>query len=551
MICGTRVGFFMEATDMAGFQAQWAIDEFAGIDLKNKRLNSRVITIATQMGTIGESSPDAMKGIQQRAKSSPVTTGDPTPDDSNNKRASTADLDALYRFVRNKKVKPQMLLEPHFQSTVRRTTTHQRVLLVQDTTEVNLTKPKRQVRGAGPLSSNSSFGFYLHPLIAYTTSGVPLGSVACQHWTRDAIDCESTPQEKKKKRDSLPIEQKESYRWLQMTRSGMQVARENPGTEYVGVSDSESDIGELLSESVLRPDNYHMIIRACQNRVLAKATSTEEATSAEEATRTEETLARNIQQKLDQCAVRYTSSTHVRGRTAKTKVERRSRQQSRDDRHADLEVRATTITLPVNLAASSDVTDLSVPSVMTLNVVEVREPNPPEGEVAIHWILVTTLPIDTDEQVAEIVAAYKVRWNIEVFFMTLKSGLRLEDLQYQELSRYLNAAVLLVVVAWRVQSLTQVGRDEPETPCDQYFDSAEWKAAYLVANPGCRLPATAPTMGAFMLLVARLGGYIHTPAQGPPGVRTIWRGIRRLDTLAIAYRAFGPETTNAQHTYGL
>ena len=541
----------MEATDMAGFQAQWAIDEFAGIDLKNKRLNSRVITIATQMGTIGESSPDAMKGIQQRAKSSPVTTGDPTPDDSNNKRASTADLDALYRFVRNKKVKPQMLLEPHFQSTVRRTTTHQRVLLVQDTTEVNLTKPKRQVRGAGPLSSNSSFGFYLHPLIAYTTSGVPLGSVACQHWTRDAIDCESTPQEKKKKRDSLPIEQKESYRWLQMTRSGMQVARENPGTEYVGVSDSESDIGELLSESVLRPDNYHMIIRACQNRVLAKATSTEEATSAEEATRTEETLARNIQQKLDQCAVRYTSSTHVRGRTAKTKVERRSRQQSRDDRHADLEVRATTITLPVNLAASSDVTDLSVPSVMTLNVVEVREPNPPEGEVAIHWILVTTLPIDTDEQVAEIVAAYKVRWNIEVFFMTLKSGLRLEDLQYQELSRYLNAAVLLVVVAWRVQSLTQVGRDEPETPCDQYFDSAEWKAAYLVANPGCRLPATAPTMGAFMLLVARLGGYIHTPAQGPPGVRTIWRGIRRLDTLAIAYRAFGPETTNAQHTYGL
>ncbi|HQZ69649.1 MAG TPA: hypothetical protein PLY87_31405 [Planctomycetaceae bacterium] len=58
--------------------------------------------------------------------------------------------------------------------------------------------------------------------------------------------------------------------------------------------------------------------------------------------------------------------------------------QSRVDRKADLEVRATTITLPVNLVASSEVTDLSVPSVMTLNVVEVREPNPPEGEVAIR-----------------------------------------------------------------------------------------------------------------------------------------------------------------------
>ncbi|GEM_PF-2152834 len=180
-----------------------------------------------------------------------------------------------------------MLLEPHFQSTIRRTTTHQRILLVQDTTEVNLTKPKRQVRGAGPLSSNSSFGFYLHPVIAYTTSGVPLGSVACQHWTRDAIDSESSPQKKKKKRDSLPIEQKESYRWLQMTRRGIQIARENSGTEYVGVSDSESDIGELLSESVLRPDNYHVIIRACQNRALAKPADTEEATDAEEAADTE------------------------------------------------------------------------------------------------------------------------------------------------------------------------------------------------------------------------------------------------------------------------
>ena len=534
---------------MAGFQAQWAVDEFAGIDLNDNRLNTRAITIATQLGTIGESSPDAMKGVQQPVKTSPVTAGDQAPHDSNSKRASTADLDALYRFVRNPKVKPQMLLEPHFQSTIRRTTTHQRVLLVQDTTEVNLTKPKRQVRGAGPLSSNSSFGFYLHPLIAYTTSGVPLGSVACQHWTRDAIDCESSPQKKKKKRDSLPIEQKESYRWLQMTRRGMQIARENPGTEYVGVSDSESDIGELLSESVLRPDNYHVIIRACQNRALAKATSTEEATRTGEATSTEEVrLARNIQQRLDQCAPRYTSSTQVRGRTAKTKVEHRSRQQSRDDRMADLEVRATTIQLPVNLAATSDVTGRLVPSVITLNVVEVREPNPPEGEVAIHWILLTTLPIDTDEQVAAIVAAYKVRWNIESFFMTLKSGLHLEDLQYQELSRYMNAAVLLLVVAWRVQCLTQVGRDDPATPCDQYFDSAEWKAACLVANPGCPLPATAPSMATFMLLVARLGVYIHKPAQGPPGVRTIWRGIRRLDALAIAYRAFGPDTI---HTYGL
>jgi len=157
--------------------------------------------------------------------------------------------------------------------------------------------------------------------------------------------------------------------------------------------------------------------------------------------------------------------------------------------------RKSDLTNPKRQRGCSDVTDRLVPSVITLNVVEVREPNPPADEVAIHWILVTTLPIHTDEQIAAIVAACKIRWNIEVLFTTLKSGLHLEDLHYQELSRYLNAAVLL--------------------------------------------------------LVARLGGYIHTPAQGPPAVRTIWRGIRRLDTLAIAHRAFGPDTINAPHTYGL
>ena len=75
MTCEMRVGFFMEATNMAGFQAQWAVDEFAGIDLNDNRLNTRAVTIATQLGTIGESSPDAMKGVQQPVKTSPVTVG--------------------------------------------------------------------------------------------------------------------------------------------------------------------------------------------------------------------------------------------------------------------------------------------------------------------------------------------------------------------------------------------------------------------------------------------------------------------------------------------
>ena len=518
--------------------APWAIDEFRGVDLNDKRLNQRAVIVATQFGSIGESSPDAMNSTTQQK----ATTGRKSKRQPGRTK-STANLDALYRFVRNQKVTPKALLQPHSESTVQRTTKYDRVLLVQDTTEVNLTKPKRQVIGAGPLSSNSSFGFYLHPLVAYNLAGVPLGSVACHHWTRDAIDCESTPEEKKLKRNALPIEDKESYRWLEMVRRGQEIAAENPGTEYVGVSDSESDIGEVLGQMAMRPENYHLILRACQNRAIL---SDDDSSPHDDSS--EPLLAKNIQEALSQGSVRYKATTNVRGRTAKTAVERRVRQQSRKDRTADLEVRAVSITIRVKLAASSQVDDQVVPRTMTLNVVEAREVNPPNGEPPIHWILLTTLPIDTEEEVRAIIDAYKIRWLIEILFMTLKSGLHLEELQYRELSRYLNATMMLLVVAWRVQCLTQVGRDAPDTSCDEYFDAAEWKAAQLVSDPSNPLPATAPTMGEFMILVAELGGYINRRQQGPPGVRTIWRGIRRLETLATAYRAFGPE---AHETYGL
>jgi hypothetical protein len=53
---------------------------------------------------------------------------------------------------------------------------------------------------------------------------------------------------------------------------------------------------------------------------------------------------------------------------------------------------------------------------VTVNVVLVREPDPPAGETPVEWILVTTLPIDTLEQVRTIVKYYCVRWSVEGLF---------------------------------------------------------------------------------------------------------------------------------------
>jgi hypothetical protein len=486
--------------------ASWVEEELETIDLKDKRRNQRARIIVSQLSSIGESSPEAAKG------------------------KSTAALDALYRFVRNDAIRPSALLDPHIQSSIKRTKQYRRVVLAQDTTEVDLTKPQRQVRGAGPLSSNSRFGFYLHPLMAYNLSGVPLGIVACHHWTREKIDCESTAEEKKKQRNALPIEEKESFRWVEMIRRGKAIAAENPETEYVGVSDSESDVIEVFSEMASRRNNYHLLVRACQNRAVGKCEIDGKPTSA-----------RNIADALQQAAVLFCTKVDVRARQAKTGVEERARRKSRVKRTASMEVRAVSVTIRMRPAASSTDINVGKNQGLALNIVQAVEIDPPKGEEPITWTLITTLPIDTIEQVKDVIKTYQIRWNIEVYFMTLKSGMGIEKLQYRELDRYLNATTFLMIIAWRVQCLTKAGRDESSSSCEMYFQSSEWKAVWLVSNVSEPLPNQPPTLGEFMITVATLGGYVNRRQQGPPGVRTMWRGMRRLATLADAYRAFGPE----------
>jgi hypothetical protein len=79
----------------------------------------------------------------------------------------------------------------------------------------------------------------------------------------------------------------------------------------------------------------------------------------------------------------------------------------------------------------------------------VEETSPPAGEEAISWMLLTTLPIDTPEQVLLVVDYYCCRWPIENYFKILKSGCRVEERQFETLSREMNAIAVYMIVAWR------------------------------------------------------------------------------------------------------
>ncbi len=222
----------------------------------------------------------------------------------------------------------------------------------------------------------------------------------------------------------------------------------------------------------------------------------------------------------------YSVELLIRGRKAKTAAEDRSRRQNRETRRATVEVRATSVTL--RPPPRSDRKLLPV----TVNVVLVREANPPAGEVRVEWILVTTLPIETLEQVRTIVEHYCVRWSIEVFFRTLKSGCRIEHRRFEHIDRVMPAVALYMIVAWRTLFVCRLGRSCPDIDCEAIFEPSEWKAVWMAVYRK-QPPKESPRLAEMVHLVAsarwiRRATARANPVRNPFGSAssgcTTWRG---------------------------
>ena len=202
-----------------------------------------------------------------------------------------------------------------------------------------------------------------------------------------------------------------------------------------------------------------MLVRACKKRI----TSGSDVSWLEAARAT---------------ACLFQCSVNVSARTAKTAIETRKRHETRDARIAELEVRATTVTVcpPYRQRPQP-----KLPAV-TLNVVLAEEPNPPDGATPIQWLLVTTLPIDNAEQVRLAVSYYSIRWQIEIYFRTVKSGCRIENRQFETLDRLLNCLAVYSIIAWKIMYLCRLGRECPELDCEIIFQPSEWKSVYMTVR---------------------------------------------------------------------
>lgn len=472
--------------------APWAREEMATADLQDKRLNKRLTRLLSDLS-------------ERPVASIPAACG------------GHAETVAAYRLFDNDKVTHERVLQPHIDATRQRMAVEKVVLLVQDTTEVDVTRPVQQVIGAGPMDSVSRRGAYLHLMEAFTPDGTPLGAVWAKIWTREDEYFSQPQKEKRKRRKALPIEAKESFRWLEGLRQVRELSQQLPQVQCVCVGDSEADIYHLFAEP-RGEQSVHWLIRACQERRVENSGESEEV----------------IRDCVMASPVLFTKEISVRGRRAKTSCETRTRRESRESRTAEVEVRAARVTLRPPAGS-----DRSLPPV-SIHVVVVREPHPPEGEEAVEWILLTTLPIDTVEEVRQIIQYYCVRWMVEVLFRTLKSGCRVEERRFEQIDRLIACVAVYLIVAWRTLLVCRLGRSCPDMSCEAIFEPSEWKSVWMVIHRKAP-PRKPPKLAEMSRLVGQLGGYVNRPNRpDPPGPQTIWLGLQRMRDLAWAWNIFGP-----------
>jgi hypothetical protein len=476
--------------------ASWIMDEVKTASLGDKRLNARLAEVLSQLAA-------------RPTASIPAACG------------GRAEMIAAYRFCENENSSFEKVLQPHVDSTRERMAAQPVVVLAQDTTEIDMTRPEQQVAGAGPLDGNSRRGALLHLTHAFTPDGTPLGSVLATAWTREEEPpkCASLS---RSERANIPIEQKESYRWVTTLQQTREEAERCPDTHFISVSDSEADIYEALVEAARLPGNGNFIVRASQDRALLCENGQNNG-------------GKHLRDHLLEQPELFGYTIKVRGRKALVTCETRGRRQSRQSRTAEVVVRAASVTLRPPWRPDRKLSPVAV------NVVLVSEVNPPPDEPPVEWLLLTSLPIESIEEVQQILDYYKVRWMIEVFFRVLKSGCRVEERLFEFMDRLLTCLGVYTIVAWRTLYVSRLGRSCPEMSCEAIFEPAEWKSVWKVVKRKDP-PSEPPSLGVFIRIVAQLGGYINQKRRDPPGPQTLWIGLQRMHDFATSWQLFGPNT---------
>lgn len=450
---------------------QWAKNEFGGAMLGDKRLTARLVKSASLLATY--------PGRAIHGKSS--------------------DVDGYYRFIEKPEdslVTVKNILSPHRQRSIQRIRSQDTVLCIQDGTDLNFaTRPNCE--GLGIIGRNQTsvvaLGLHLHTTLAVTVQGLPLGVLRC------AFD--PVPKKDQKRHN----EKRTELRWLNGYKDVMELTRSlTQKNRIISVMDREADFFELFDEQ-RRQKRVDVLVRAQHDRCLNRKGKKLFATMS----------SGDVNGHID---------IEVQGLTERKKPSGKLVRPMRQKRLAQCELRFSRVTLPPTIKGREPI------EMSGIHVVEIQ---PPEGQKAIQWYLLTSLHVNKVETAAKIVGYYLQRWKVEDFFRVLKSGCRAEFLAFRTADRLQRAIAINSVIAWRIMVMTLLGRQVPECSSDLMFTEHELRFLHDYAEKHRLLVPS--NLGETVRLVAHLGGYRNRKSDLDPGHQVMWRGYNMLSNATLGY----------------
>lgn len=460
---------------MDGEADAWFDRELAGCSLADERLTKRLRKLVAQIGSaMGQSIPLVCQ--------------------------DWANTKAAYRFFSNDRVSEADILAGHFHSTRDRTIASEGpVLVLHDTTEfsyqrentaaIGITKSINSGRDkAGRLRSHTVCGILMHSSLAVTTEGLPLGLAAVKFWTRKKF--RGTAALKKKINPTrVPIEQKESIRWLENVQQSTALLGD-PG-RCVHIGDRESDIYELFCAA--QEAGTHFLIRTCVDRLAGDGDHT-------------------IADEMDEVAVKGLHRIDVRDSNGEP-----------DEAVLEIRYRKIRVLPPIGKQKRYPA--------LVLTVIHAEERGTAKNRKKIEWKLITDLPVNSRADAIEKLEWYALRWKIEVFHKILKSGCKAEESKLRTAQRLTNLVAVFCILSWRVFWMTMLNRSAAEAPPTLALTTTEIAVLDRVVND--KPQARRKTLSHYLTKIARLGGYLARANDPPPGNTVMWRGLSRLTDIAL------------------
>lgn len=455
----------------------WIENEFKEAGFPDFRLKNRLLQLISQLSkSFGQSIPMACQ--------------------------DWAATKAAYRFLDNDRFDETDIMNGHFKATASRVAEVEGpILVLHDTSEFSYTREGDQIGKIRRLRRNpasdmiggkkyfTQCGVLMHATLAVSAEGLPLGLGALKFWTRkDFTSCN----ERKKKINPtrVPIEEKESFRWIE----GLRHSTERFGTpeRCVHVADREGDMYEFFHEAI--ETKSHFLVRICVNR------------------RTTSHL--NVYEQMKREPTRGIHKVTFFDENGKA-VE------------TELEIKFKSVVLKPSDGRKAKIYGPKPASIIFAKEIKGRK----TGRPLIDWKLVTDLAVTTLEEAIEKLKWYALRWRIEVYFKVLKSGCRAEDLKLRTSKRLTKLISIFCIMSWRVFWLTMLNRETENVPATIALTEAEIQILdHMFPRPDNRKRRI---LSEYVGKIARLGGYLARSSDPPPGNQVIWRGMKKLSEINI------------------